>query len=415
MASQCVMPLFIDRKKLRILAIHRYFWPDTPPYASILRRIASRWVEDGHRVDVLSTQPSYKSDAEIPKQAADEILDGINVHRMRLLPDLGLSIVRVFNSILFSFQIFVTVLWRRHYDVVMISTSPPIIAGLLVVLASKIIGAHTIYHCMDVHPEIGRISGEFRHPLLFSILRWLDNKTCLWASRVVVLSNDMEIAIKARIGGECSKVLVINNFAFPEYEEDEVEVGLPEHFRKEEGVFRVIFAGNLGRFQGLVSYVDAMRKLSNRVDIEFVFLGGGRAADSLKQQARGLVNVRFIPHQSIGVAKQLICDADLCVVSLISGVVNFAFPSKTISYLMCGRPILVSVDPDSALAKMVEGEAVGMVVPPGDADEMARAIQHVADNRELWLDMRSNAEKSGLKLFSEDAILERWSRMVEEF
>lgn len=401
-----------DVQKLRILAIHRYFWPDTPPYASILRRIASRWVQDGHCVEVLSTQPSYKADALIQRQAEDELMDGFNVHRMSLLPEAGRPIFRAINAILFSLRAFFIVLQRRRYDVVMISTAPPIIGGWLVRLASKLIGAHFVYHCMDVHPEIGRISGEFRNPLLFAVLRWIDAQTCRGAARVVVLSKDMEFAIKSRPGSEHVAVSVINNFSLPEFENGSNEPS--QEFRKPDGMFRVIFAGNLGRFQGLETFIDAMKKLESRTDIEFVFLGAGKASHTLQERAAGMANVRFFPHQSLSVAKRLIADADLCVVSLIPGVVQYAYPSKTMAYLQQGRPILVSVEPGSALARMVEGEAVGSVVAPGDADGVANAILKLVDDRALWLQMRKNAEKCGAELFAEAEILDLWSGLLQD-
>ena len=46
--------------RLRLLLVHRYFWPDTPPYAVMLRAIAAHWAAAGHRVEVLAGQPSYK-------------------------------------------------------------------------------------------------------------------------------------------------------------------------------------------------------------------------------------------------------------------------------------------------------------------------------------------------------------------
>ena len=42
-----------------IVLIHRYFHPDTPPYAAILREIALSLGAAGHRVTVLTCQPSY--------------------------------------------------------------------------------------------------------------------------------------------------------------------------------------------------------------------------------------------------------------------------------------------------------------------------------------------------------------------
>ena len=58
-----------------IVLVHRYFSPDTPPYASILRDIAERLGQDGHRVTVLTCQPSYNR-AVVARAPARERLAG---------------------------------------------------------------------------------------------------------------------------------------------------------------------------------------------------------------------------------------------------------------------------------------------------------------------------------------------------
>ena len=47
--------------------------------------------------------------------------------------------------------------------------------------------------------------------------------------------------------------------------------------------------------------------------------------------------------------------ADLGVVSLRPGVISSAYPSKTMTYLRHGCPILAFVEPESELATMVVG------------------------------------------------------------
>lgn len=411
------MPQLTDHSALhplRILAIHRYFWPDTPPYASMLRAIASRWASDGHHVEVFSTQPSYKPDAAIPRQPSVEHIAGFQVKRLNLPVEAGRPIVRLWNVLSFSLSILTYVTRHPRFDVIMISTSPPVISGLVARLAAKISGARFVYHCMDIHPEIGRISGEFKHPTVFSLLRWIDTTTCRAAARVVVLSQDMERAIRSRKGAETTKVSIINNFSIPTY--DQVSFSIPPEFAKHAGMFRVIFAGNLGRFQGLESFVDAMSLLRDRNDIEFVFMGGGRALMDLMSRADAakLSNIRFFPHQSVAIAKAIIAEADLCVVSLLPEIIRYAYPSKTMAYLEEGRPLLVSVELTSALAEIVKHENLGVAVAPGDVEGIAMVLKTLADDREEWKKMQSNAAVRGIALFSKKSTLDLWSGMINK-
>lgn len=404
----------ISRKRIRILAIHRYFWPDTPPYASMLRAIATRWAENGHEVEVLSTQPSYKSEAGILRQAVTEKIDGFLIRRLTLLPEAGKPAFRLLNIILFSLAIVLYTVLHRRYDVIMISTSPPIVSGMVVGLMAKLTGAKFVYHCMDIHPEIGRISGDFKHPAVFSLLQRIDTVSCRWAARIVVLSRDMELAIRSRKGAELAKIVVINNFTIPNFDNGHSDV--PQMFVKRNGVFRVLFAGNIGRFQGLDCFVDAMELLSNRTDIEFVFMGDGKALEDLRKRAgdQSEQKVFFFPHQPVTIAKAIIADADLCVVSLLPEVVRYAFPSKTMAYLEAGRPLLVSVEPDSELACTVEREQIGIVVRPGDVVAISNAIASLASDRAQWHCMQNNAENCAVAFFSKTAKLDCWSALIED-
>ncbi len=179
----------------RILAIHRYYWPDTPPYASLLRAIAREWTEQGHRVDVLTGQPSYKAETDVERRPRNERVDGVTVRRVAMRPDRSAAWRRPFNVVWFPFVVALRVLVGRRYDVVMCSTVPPVLLGWSVSAVARLRGARFVYHCMDLHPEIGRLSGEFAGPWLYRLLGRLELSTCRRAAAIVVLSEDMRAAV----------------------------------------------------------------------------------------------------------------------------------------------------------------------------------------------------------------------------
>ena len=74
-----------------------------------------------------------------------------------------------------------------------------------------------VYHCMDLHPEIGRLSGEFANPVAYRILARLDAATMRRATAVVVLSEDMARSVARRDPALADKVVVLNNFALPQF------------------------------------------------------------------------------------------------------------------------------------------------------------------------------------------------------
>jgi len=389
--------------------IHRYYWPDTPPYASMLRRIVGRWYQDGHSVEVISAQPAYKAGVVNEKRPRRDEVDGARVHRLTLPNEQGRPVRRILNAIRLSASILQRALLRR-YDVIMISTSPPVLGGVAAALAAKLTKARFIYHCMDIHPEVGRVSGEFSHPWVFGALRKLDNWGCRQADPVVVLSRDMEKTLRERPGGENLRIRILNNFSLP----DEGGVS-PPPFAETSGIrLRVIFAGNIGRFQGLETVVEAMERLTERKDIEFVLMGDGVAKKQLEDRAHQAgANLRFLGHQSVDVAKAAMRQADAGFVSLVPGLFRYAYPSKTMTYLEQGCPLIAAVEADSELAEDVVRQGYGHVVPVGDSEALAALLVRLADDESGWKnDMRESALRAARDTFSEPVVLDQWSALL---
>ena len=395
---------------MRILLIHRYFWPDTPPYAAMLRSIGKRLVDEGYDVTVLSSQPSYKEGVALSRQPITENIDGMEVNRITLFRERGKNVVfRLINMFYFPLRIVLFSLIKEKFDIIMVSTAPPVVVGFATSLGAKITGASFIYHCMDIHPEIGRISGEFKKPIVFKSLMFLDKISCRIAKKVIVLSKDMKNALLSRPGYLVDNIQVINNFSMPFHG---VPLCLAPELIKPAGIFRVIFAGNIGRFQGLEVFVDAMRKLINRTSIELIFVGEGAALSELKKCAYGLKNIKFFPHQSVKTAKKMIADADLGIVSLVKGIYQFAYPSKTMTYLDEGCPLLVSVERESELADFVESSNVGVLCTPGCSQSIADAIYMTYSDKTRYRRMKVAAKQAGDKMFSEQAVMEKWVSLV---
>lgn len=395
-------------KGQRILVAHRYYWPDTPPYASILRRIALKWTQDGHSVDVLSSQPSYKKTIDFEKRPEKETIDHSVIWRLNLPNEAGRPLIRLINALRFCLALFLKIIFGK-YDVVMISTVPPILGGLAAACAAKLTGARFIYHCMDIHPEVGRISGEFSNPLIFSILLNLDRWVCRQANPVIVLSEDMKQTLLDRAAGDHPKIQVINNFSLPSTET--LPQSLPFNISADK--LTILFAGNIGRFQGLETAIEAMGQLSQHQSIELLIMGEGVAkADLIDQAKKNKANVRFVGHYPIAVAKSAMQQADIGFVSLRPGIYRYAYPSKTLTYLEQGCPLLVAVEPESTLSSVVTSENLGYAIPNGNPEALANQISDLANTKEKLVRLREIARQKAERICAPHIVLERWSNLL---
>lgn len=396
---------------MRILLVHRYYWPDKAPCAGIMRWIAKHLAADGHDVDVLTSQVSYRESSRQNRRPRLEQLDATSVTRLSLPTEIGRPVWRVINALHLGVQILFRSMVKR-YDVLIVATVPPVLGGFFSALAAKSTRARFIYYCMDLHPEIGRISGDFANPMLFRMLQVLDDWSCRQAMPVLVHSEDMRNTLRQRPRGSEYRIEIMNNFSLPS--EPEFSHESDSQLGNKDIRLKVIYAGNMGRFQGLGTLLDAMGLIVHRSDIELVMMGEGVARPELvAKRNKTNANVQFFDYQPVEVAKVAIQNSDICVVSLIPRMYRYAYPSKTMVYLEQGRPILAAVETESELAKTMLAEGYGFPVPIGDAEALAELLVRLADNLS-WKDPMNQAALAAFeKYFSAPVVLAKWSQLVE--
>lgn len=398
-------------RRRRILLIHRFYWPDTPPYGHILKEIATRLAAEGHQVEVLSTQPCYKQGLDHLRQPATSLEEGVSVRRIRLRCEVGRGpLLKAWNILRYLLAVTYHALRHRRFDIVVTATTPAVFAGFAGRCAARMSGAKLIYNCMDLHPELGELSGDFSNNLLRTLLQRTENKTCRRATSIVVLSEDMRDSIVARDPKFKDKTSIINNFTVPD-ETDAPDPVVPE---RRPGVLRVIFAGNVGRFQGLETMIDAMLKLGPDASTELMVVGDGKMLGTLRERVAVLdgKTVHFIPHQPLPAARRLVQSAQLGFISLQPDIYRYAYPSKTMFYLEEGTPLLAAIEPDSELARMIRDDGIGVVVAPGDVDALTTSLRDAATQFAEGASMRAHVRSIAEARFDRTQTLDRWSKLV---
>lgn len=395
---------------MRIQAVYKYYWPDTTPYARILKDILERWAAVGHDVEVLTAQPGY-NDIPHPPQPRREQLGGVTVWRDPIVREIKSSRARR----LASFLIFLgRAVWRActgpRADVILVNLHPPILMGLAVRLIKRLRGVPYIYHCVDIHPESALSIGSLKPGLLYRWLRRLDTANCRAAAVVVTLSEDMVNTLVARgVPREC--IAVINNFILAGNEPCPIDGPvLPSLMDLRDEDFVIVFGGNLGRFQGLDHVIRAARSLADRPDLKFLFLGEGSAKAGLIAQAGDLSErtIFFRPHQPMPVAKQILAESDLALVPLGPDVYKVAYPSKTMNCLAAGCPVLAVVEAESTLSRDIAENGLGYSCAQGDPEETACLVRDAADRRAHWRARRPEIARWAEARFGRDRILELW-------
>jgi glycosyltransferase involved in cell wall biosynthesis len=375
---------------VRVCFFNRSYWPDTGATGQLLTELAEDLVaRHGFEVTVVAGMPLTTGAARPPTR---ETRSGVRIVRAA-----GTSFRaerfagRVANYLTYFSSAIVAALRLPRQDVVVALTDPPIIG--LAALAARRRGGF-VFFCQDIFPEVARLIEGFRSPVVEGVLDRVNRTLLARATRVIALGETMKARLVDGKGADPAKVTIIHNWA------DTSAVQPAERsnaFSRAHGLdarFVVLHAGNIGLSQNLDVVLDAARLLRQTdPHVLFLFIGDGsrRTALEARAQAEGLANVRFLPYQPRADLRWTYATADVCLVSLKSGLAGYIVPSKLYTILASGRPYIAAVDADSEVAALTRTHDCGVLVAPGDAGALADAVRAMAADPERRLALGARA------------------------
>ena len=187
--------------------------------------------------------------------------------------------------------------------------------------------------------------------------------------------------------GTADKVVVIPNWA-PLDEivpTDRDNAWAREHGLTEEKT--LLYSGTLGLKHNPVLLVDLARRVREAGQpVRLVVVNEGPATGILLAEAEKQgVAIDVLPFQPYERLPEVLGTGDVLLVLLEKEAGAFSVPSKTLSYLCAGRPILGMIPGENLAASLIT-EAGGCVVPPegGSLAEAAAWVETVLEDPEMW-------------------------------
>lgn len=363
----------------RLIMLTQWFDPEP-----ILKgaRFAERLCELGFDVEVVTGFPNYPGGTVYPgyriRPIQRETVGDVAVTRVALYPSHDSSKVgRILNYVSFFVSAVCYLTFAARKADVVYAYHPPLTASMAAVVAKFVRRTPIVLDVQDLWPDTLKATGMIGNHRLLRLVE----RICSWTYRRVdhisVLSSGFRDLLVKR-GVPAKKVSVIHNWA------DEPERGVEGDSVVDplgpKGPFRVLFAGNIGKAQGLDSVLDtAALALAAHQDIEFCLLGSGLDLDRLKARAaaESLTNVRFLPRVPLAHVGAYLNAADCLLVHLKADpLFEITVPSKTQAYLRAGRPIIMAVPGDAA--DLIREAGAGLAIPSSDPEALVNAVLAIA-------------------------------------
>jgi len=227
------------------------------------------------------------------------------------------------------------------------------------------------------------------HSLVAKLLFLLDKYACRCAD-VIVFDTDAH----ARFFKETFDLDEIRSArVFVSAEPDRHEVGEPV-MPGPSNVCRVLYYGHYTPLHGIETIIRAASLLRSRADIEFVLAGRGQMYGQARRLATELNanNIQWlgwIPYEEIlKIAKT--SDIALGIFGTSEKALN-VIPLKVYGMLAAGKAIITADTP--ATRELLEDGLHCLLVPPGDPQRLASAIERLASSPALRFHLMRNARK----------------------
>jgi len=393
----------MPQKKLRVLVVTQYFWPENMRINDMVRD----FIEKGHEVTVLTGLPNYPEGEVFPRfkenPEAFSNYEGAEIVRVPMVPRGKRSIQLALNYLSFFISastVGALKLKGRRFDAVFVYAVSPILSAIPAVVLGRLKRAPVFVWVLDLWPETLRAVNVIHNPKLLGLVgkavSWIYNRT----DYLLLQSHGFFDNVRQY----CTRPIDAERLVyFPSWAEDDFSaktVAPSELVERDDSTFTVVFAGNVGEAQDFPAILDAAEALRGKVAIRWVIVGDGRMSGWLEEQvrSRALDNVMLLGRHPLEAMPPLFAQADALLVSLrTNDVFEKTIPGKVQAYLASGRPVLGMINGEAA--RVIQASGAGFACESGNGTALAQITEQLASLSSLE---RQKMGESGRRYYEQE-------------
>lgn len=260
----------------------------------------------------------------------------------------------------------------------------------------------------DVFPEnlvpIGLLKKD---SYLYNLLLIVFNYCYGMVDRIIVIGQDMRDLIIEKTGQNKIKIDTITN-----WHDDDIcriqDFDIKKYVDVDYGEKVVLsFAGNLGRVQGIIEFIELF-KIAENNNLILIIIGDGAMRDLIlkKINYENLSNIYYLGSKPRNEQNLFLNACNIGVVTLAKGMKGLGVPSKAYNIMAAGKPLLYIGDKQSEVDNYICNNDCGWSY---SWEEDLKIINFI---RELSLDRLSEINQKGersylySKMFKKDKLID---------
>jgi putative colanic acid biosynthesis glycosyltransferase WcaI len=404
---------------LRILVVTGCYAPDSTGIAPLNTELCEYLVARGHEVTVATGLPHYP-EWRVPAShrgrfAIREKRAGVAVRRHWIwVPARRTPLRRIAFDTSVGFAAGLSSMTVRNVDVVL-GISPPLQAGFAAWAIAKRRGVPFVLQIKDLVPDLAVSLGMLRNRAAIGCARALEHFLYRRADGILVICDGFREHV-LRAGVPAQRIAVVPDWVDTEFIHPRVSGA---EFRRAHALdrqFVVLHIGNMGTKQKLDIVLEAAARLGAARDIVLCLAGDGADRPRLESLARsrGLPNVRFLPLAARAALPGMLAAADVLLLNQSAAVGDTVIPSKLLTYLAAGRPIIAAAQSGSQATRTVQFAGGGIIVPPEDAASLAAAILRLREYPPLREQLGQNGRAFAEQHFAGERVLPRLEQSLAD-
>jgi len=386
---------------------------NAPYVASLAQGLAAR----GHRVSVLTTHPHYpewRVRDGYGGWTRRETIDGVRVTRLaHYVPRRPDAVRRLLSELSFGTRLLFA-RWARPDVVVLVS--PALLASAVATMRGVLTGRSksTAIWVQDLY-SLGLKETGTGGDAAAAVLTAAEGWTFRRAAATVAIHDRFARYARNTLRVADSRLRVVRNWTHlgPQPHNDRAQtrarLGWSEH------EFILLHAGNQGVKQGLENIVEtAQLAYSRGSDLRFVFVGDGNQNERLRELARGLLNVQFVPPLDDEEYQRAMLSADALLVNERPGLNEMSVPSKLTSYFSTGVPVIGATDPNSVTAEEIRLSGGGLRADAGEPTALLAIIDELRAEPDRARELGRSGQAYRADVLGQDGAIDRFEQVLRE-
>jgi colanic acid biosynthesis glycosyl transferase WcaI len=294
---------------------------------------------------------------------------------------------------------------------VVLASNMPIVSLLVIWIYAIFTRRRRVLWLQDLQSGLaGMVAG--RGSLVERILSVLESSAIRTSSMVVGISQGIT---REAIRRRARRAVTVENWACLDELplRDRTNAWAREHGLVDRFVF--LYSGTLGMKHSPEVIIDLSDLFENDPDVMIVVVAAGQGAESIDRALaeRPRPNILRLPLQEFSALPDVLASSDVLLVLLDPLAAEYCVPSKVLSYLCAGRPILAVVPGNNPVAELVKDRALaGLLADPANVGELEAGARTLRDDEGARSSFGTSARRYAEATFEVGAIVDRFEEIL---